>query len=89
VKITALSTMQNIVRPNDARNETRKTETRPSGDAYQPSGAATLFNIARKAIAAAPDVRQGKVESLQAKFQNGEYDITPWDIAAKLVDARV
>jgi negative regulator of flagellin synthesis FlgM len=89
VKINALSTLSNIAHKTDARTQLRQHEARVGTDAYQPSNAAIDFNVARKAVSAAPDIREGKVASLQARIQGGEYNVSAWDIAAKLVDARV
>jgi flagellar biosynthesis anti-sigma factor FlgM len=89
VRINNINNPQGIQRPAEARLAARtKEQLRRGKDAFEPSDIAKDFNVARRGLSALPDVRAEKVASIIAKINSGEYDVTAWDIAAKLVDAR-
>ena len=89
MKITGASVMQGLTRPTDVRNNKRSSETSRGGDVFEASGKAKDFGVARKGVGAASDVREAVVADLQARIAKGEYNVSAYDIASKLVDAVV
>ena len=89
MRINNITNPQGVQRPAEARTAARnKEQLRRSADAFEPSDIAKDFNVARKGLLALSDVRADKVAGIMAKINSGEYDVSAWDIAAKLVDAR-
>ncbi|MCL2753532.1 MAG: flagellar biosynthesis anti-sigma factor FlgM [Defluviitaleaceae bacterium] len=89
MKITGASVLQGLTRPTDVRNSKRNEETKRSPDVFEASEKAKDYNVARKGAAAASDVREAIVADLQARIKSGEYNVSAYDIASKLVDARI
>jgi len=89
MKITGVSTLQGLTRPTDVRNNKRNNETNRSGDVFEASDKAKDYSVARKGAAAASDVRESVVAKLQARIQSGDYNVSAYDIASKIVDARI
>jgi len=81
--------MQAVSRPVTERVGARKDDIRSSADSFQATDAARNFNTARRAAADSPDVREARVADIQARIQAGSYSVSAYDIASKLVDARV
>jgi len=89
MKITGLSALQAVTRPANESRGVRKPEVLGSGDSFHASDAAKDFNLAHRAVAAAPDVREARIADIQARIQAGTYNVSAYDIASKLVDAVV
>jgi len=89
MKITGLSTLQAVSRPTNTRDNVRKADVRTNADSFQASETAKNFNTARKASAAAPDVREAKIADIKAQMEAGTYNVNAYTIASKLVDAIV
>jgi len=89
MKITGLSTLQAVSRPANERIEARKSNVQAPADSFQASEAAKNFNTARRAAAATPDLRENRIADIAARIQAGTYSVSAYDIASRLVDARV
>ncbi len=44
------------------------------------------FQIAKQAVASAPDVREDKVAEMKARIAGGNYEVSAEDLAAKLAE---
>ncbi len=51
------------------------------------SGTGKDMQVAKNALAAVPDVREAKIADLRERVQNGTYDVSVEDFAAKLISA--
>ncbi|MCL2350358.1 MAG: flagellar biosynthesis anti-sigma factor FlgM [Defluviitaleaceae bacterium] len=81
---------QALARPTEMRKGAREKDVNRSSDSYEASGSAKEMNMARRAaMASNGDVRADRVAELKARIQSGQYDVSAWDIASSLVDARV
>lgn len=89
MKIIGINPAQGIVRPNDVNPQARKKAVQSEKDSYVPSKKALEVSIAHKAYKATPDVNADRVASLKAQIQAGTYEISPWDIASKMVDEKI
>lgn len=54
-------------------------------DEVNISPQAKLYDFAKKALAAVPDVRQEKIDSIIKKMETGEYKVSSADIAEKML----
>jgi len=86
MRIGNIYTMQGINRPasNVSRSKTEKTFG--TKDAFTPSALATDFNVARRAVAASPDVRADRVNDIIERINSGEYNVSAADVARKIID---
>ena len=55
-------------------------------DAVQISSFGKDYQVAKKAVASAPDVRAELVDSYKAAVQNGTYDVSDSDLADRLLE---
>ena len=70
-------------------NRTRKTGSAGAAsrsDKVEISRIGKDYQIAKQAIAKAPDVRMDKVASLKAAFANGTYNVSDEALADKMLD---
>jgi len=89
MKIIGINPMQGVARPSDVNPASRKKAVQSEKDSYLPSKKALEVSVARKAYKATPDVNADRVASLKAQIEAGTYEISPWDIASKMVDAKI
>lgn len=69
-------------------SKVQKTNTvRPMGkDQFQISQTASDYQVAKKAVSEASDIREDKVAQLKAKVASGEYKVETGDFASKLLE---
>ncbi|MCR4716171.1 MAG: flagellar biosynthesis anti-sigma factor FlgM [Lachnospiraceae bacterium] len=56
-------------------------------DAYSVSSKGKDYQVAKTALASTPDVREDKVAEIKASIENGTYNVSVDDFAAKLLSA--
>ncbi len=57
----------------------------PDADRAIVSADARALAAARQAVASAPDVRQDKVDAIKERIANGTYEVSPRQLAQKLL----
>lgn len=67
-------------------NKYQKAATVQASDEVQISQAGKDFQIAKKAVADAPDVREDKISSLKSSVEAGTYQVSADDFASKLLE---
>lgn len=55
-------------------------------DNFEISDVAKVFQVAKQAVSATPDVREDKVAEIKAKMASGNYTVTPEDFAEKVMN---
>lgn len=69
-----------------SKSEEKKTTGTSFQDQLQLSATAQDASAVKKAISAAPDVRQNLVNSLKERIDNGTYEVDVEDFAGKLLE---
>lgn len=67
--------------PTKAKGSSRVGEK----DVVQISQAGRDYQMAKQAVAQAPDIREDKVSQLKARIDAGEYQVSAGDFASKLI----
>ena len=72
-------------------NSTKPSKTKGAAhadwrDQLQISSRGYDYQIAKQAVAEAPDIREDKVASLKNSIASGSYKVEPGDFAAKLIE---
>ena len=74
-------------------NATKKTNVNKAGkivlsdnDRLEISQSGKDYQIAKNAVASAPDVREDRVAEVKAKYESGNYNVSPEELVAKLVE---
>lgn len=63
-------------------DKVQKTSKR---DKVEISSFGKAYQVAKQAVASAPDVRQDKIADIKERIQNGTYDVSPEAFADKLL----
>lgn len=67
-------------------SRTARTAAAPMSDQVSISQTGRDFQIAKKAVSEASDVREDKISQLKAKVDAGTYRVEPGDFASKLLE---
>lgn len=87
MRIDAYNQIQQIYGSSTIKKtEDKKTTTSSFKDQLMLSATGRDSQIAKKALASAPDVREDKVASIKEQIDNGTYDVSTDDFASKLLD---
>lgn len=87
MRIDAYNQIQQIYGSSTIKKtEDKKTTTSSFKDQLMLSATGRDSQIAKKALASTPDVREDKVASIKEQIDNGTYDVSTDDFASKLLD---
>ena len=68
-------------------NQVQKKNTASFADQVQISSLGKDIQTAKQAVANSPDIREELTASIQNRIQNGSYEVSSDDFAAKLLNA--
>ena len=94
MKITGLSTLQAVSRTQNTQESTRKNNVplAASGDRLEFTDNMVSFQAAREALNNTAEPKQARfdrISNIQARIQAGTYSIDAYEVASKIVDARI
>lgn len=85
IRITSAYNAYSVTRTKNTVATPRGTErARPNADSISLSAQASDFQLAMKAVANAPDVREDLTNQIQARIAAGNYNVSPHDVAARI-----
>ncbi len=84
MRVEALSQVSQMYQAAKAKKAAQKTDAREK-DRYEASRSARDYQIARNAVAAAPEIREEKVEKIKEALSSGTYNVSAQEIADKMV----
>lgn len=86
MRIEAYNKVNNIYQTNSVAKmeKTKKTSTY---DQVEISRAGQDYQIARKAVNNAPDIREDKVNDIKNRIASGTYNVSLEEVADKMVDS--
>ena len=85
MRIDAYNQISQIYQTNTRQSVTKKGAVYGS-DKLEISQFGKDYQIAKQAVASAPDVRSDKVANIKAKIEVGTYEVSNNDLAAKLAE---
>ncbi len=77
-----IGTLYNATKPSKAKGI---KETAVARDQVEISRSGKDYQIAKQAVAAAPDIREDRVAELKSSIKSGKYDVDTGDFAKKLL----
>ena len=86
MRISEVYNPQKTARPNAVAPRAKANKAVRNEDSFTASSLATDFNVARRAVAAAPDVRADKIDDILSRINNGTYNVSADDVAGKILD---
>lgn len=84
MRVDALNQISQIYKPTSPKKIEKQGEV-VKKDAYEISQSARDYQIAKKAIAEAPDVREDKVSEMKEALASGTYNVSSQEIAEKMI----
>lgn len=84
MRIDAYNQISQVYQTNKA-SVTNKAGKTSAKDQLYISNSGRDYQLAKQAVAAAPDVREDKVAALKAQIDNGTYQVDSESFAAKLL----
>lgn len=84
MRVDALNHVSQLYKPTNAQKAGR-TEELKKRDAYEISRSAKDYQVAKKAVAEADDVREDEVARLKEALASGAYNVSSQEIAEKIV----
>ncbi len=86
MRIEAYSQIQNLY--NISKPSEKKNTSAVPGfkDKLNISGAGKDLQVAKRAVAAAPDVREDKIAALKEAYENGSYHVSGSDFADRILE---
>ncbi len=85
MRIDSISKVAQLYSSNGV-TKTEKKKVRDDKDKVQISQAGRDFQVAKKAVAEAPDVRAARVEDIKKRMAEGTYDVSGEAFAAKVIE---
>ncbi len=86
MRIDAYNQISQIYQTNSRQTVSKKGGAVYGSDRLEISQFGKDYQIAKQAVAAAPDVRHDKVADIKAKIEAGTYEVSNNDLAAKLAE---
>lgn len=84
MRIDAINHVSQLYKPTGAKKAGQVGETNKK-DFYEISQSAKDYQIAKKAVAEATDIREDKVARLKEALASGSYNVSSQEIAEKIV----
>lgn len=84
MRVDAINHVSQLYKPASTQ-KAGKTEELKKRDAYEISQPAKDYQVAKKAVAEADDVREDKIASLKEALASGTYNLSSQEIAEKIV----
>ena len=75
----------NVSSTAGASKTERTGRTEKTKDIFSLSTQAEDYQVARKALANVPDVRTDRINQIKSRIDSGEYQVTAFDIASKIL----
>lgn len=85
MRIDTLNKVSQLYQSNSTKKLT-KSSSSSSTDKLEISQAGKEYQIAKKAVSAAPDVRMDKVNDIKSRMDSGTYNVSAEEVANKLVE---
>lgn len=86
MRVDAINHVSQLYKPANAKKVSKAGEVQKK-DAYEISQSAKDYQVAKKAIAEAGDIREDKVARLKEALASGTYNVSSQEIAEKMVSS--
>lgn len=86
MRIDAYNQVAQLYNVNKTTRTKSTTSVEKPRDAVHISQAGKDYQIAKQAVANAPDIREDKVADLKAQVKSGNYNVDTGDFASKLLE---
>ena len=85
MRIDAFNKINQLYQTNKTK-QTMKTGNVSKKDSVEISQVGRDYQIAKQAVAAAPDIREDKVKEIKDKIASGTYNVSAEELAEKMIE---
>ncbi len=86
MRIEAYNQISQLYKTNNTSKATKTSSTSMGVDEVQISSFGRDYQVAKKAVAEASDIREDKVAEMKSKYSSGDYQVDTDDFASKLLE---
>ncbi len=86
MRIEAYNQVAQVYKTNSSVKASKASNTSMGVDQVQISSFGQDYQVARKAVAEASDIREDKVAEMKSKYESGDYQVDTDDFASKLLE---
>ena len=86
MRIEAYNQVAQLYKTNKTSNSRATATTSMGRDEVQISSFGRDYQIAKKAVAEASDIREDKVAEMKSKYESNDYQLDTGDFASKLLE---
>ena len=86
MRIDAMAEISQIYQANGTKKKAGVSSVTPTRDSVEISSFGRELQVAKQAVAQAPDIREEKVEELKTSIANGTYSVPMGALADKLLN---
>lgn len=86
MRIEAYNQVAQLYKTNKTSNSHAAATTSMGRDEVQISSFGRDYQIAKKAVAEASDIREDKVTEMKSKYESNDYQVDTGDFASKLLE---
>ena len=86
MRIEAYNQVAQLYKKNKTSNSRAVATTSMGRDEVQISSFGRDYQIAKKAVAEASDIREDKVAEMKSKYESNDYQVDTGDFASKLLE---
>lgn len=86
MKIDAYMQVNQVYQASKPRAASKSSKVAAENDSLEISSVAKDFQVAKKAAAEAPDVREDKVKDIMERMKAGTYNVSIEDVAENLAN---
>ena len=86
MRIDNFGVLQQMYGVNSKPVKTQTTRTGGFSDSLQISDSGNDYQVAKKAMTSASDIRADRVAGLKEQIQNGTYDVSPEQFAERILE---
>lgn len=86
MRVEAVNQISQIYKPSGTKKYTKQGNVN-NRDAYEISQSAKDYQVAKKAVSEASDVREDKIAQLKEALASGSYNVSAQEVAEKIVSS--
>lgn len=85
MRIDAMTQVSQVYQKNSTKKVSQSSQM-SFADTLEISQVGKEMQVAKAAVAAAPDVREDRIAQIKAAMENGTYSVSDEDLASKLLE---
>lgn len=86
MRIDAYHAVNQVYQANQVNRKSVEKQKKAENDRFEMSDFGKTLQVAKKAVADAPEVREDKIAQIKEKLANGTYEVSEKQVAERITD---